>query len=136
MHPPLVHPRFALLRDDGVAGNLLEVAATPGDPLKQQHSAPINVTSFKGRGHGCEVAGLTPNTLYHFRVRAVNNRTRSSLSAPLAVGVSSLHWNNRVTHIILRFSNEIFLSERWQSVVILPPHDGDYLQLLNRMVSV
>lgn len=45
------------------------------------------MASYKGRANGCEVAGLSPNTLYHFRVRAVNTRTRSSLSPALEVCV-------------------------------------------------
>ena len=43
------------------------------------------MASYKGRTNGYEVAGLSPNTLYHFRVRAVNTRTRSSLSPALEV---------------------------------------------------
>lgn len=76
--------RFVLMRDNGVAGNLLEMAAARGASLPSS-SAETTTASFKGRANGCEVAGLSPNTLYHFRVRAVNTRTRSALSAPLEV---------------------------------------------------
>lgn len=72
------------MRDNGVTGNLLEMAAARGASLPPS-SAETATASFKGRANGCEVAGLSPNTLYHFRVRAVNIRTRSALSAPLEV---------------------------------------------------
>ena len=90
-----------------MAGNLLEMAgagaastrgtnsagggvSSTGAPTTSAAAAPVSaarttVASFKGRANGCEVAGLSPNTLYHFRVRAVNTRTRSSLSSPLEV---------------------------------------------------
>lgn len=97
------------MRDDGVAGNILEMAEVAaaarsgvgggggGVPPSRATTAAVTaatalpksttatIASFKGRANGCEVAGLAPNTLYHFRVRAVNARTRSSLSAPLEV---------------------------------------------------
>ncbi|CAN0215034.1 unnamed protein product, partial [Ectocarpus sp. 12 AP-2014] len=101
--------KFVLMRDDGVAGNVLEMAEVAaaarsgggggggGVPPSRATTAAVTaatalpkgttatIASFKGRANGCEVAGLAPNTLYHFRVRAVNARTRSSLSAPLEV---------------------------------------------------
>eukprot|EP00752_Nemacystus_decipiens_P016176 g14468.t2 len=101
--------KYALFRDDGVAGNLLEMeavaAAARGSgstssgggsgvspttasttlPATSGAAARTTVASYKGRTNGCEVAGLSPNTLYHFRVRTVNTRTRSSLSPPLQV---------------------------------------------------
>lgn len=101
--------RFVLFRDDGVAGNLLETAAAAAAARGNGSSssggssgvspprasttvsttsasaARTTLASFKGCANGCEVAGLSPNTLYHFRVRAVNARTRSSLSPPLEV---------------------------------------------------
>ena len=76
------------MRDDGISGHHLETAAAAiGDPAPTTSSpkTTINTASFKGRGNGCTVAGLSPNTLYHFRVCAVNKRTRSMLSAPLEV---------------------------------------------------
>lgn len=100
--------RFVLFRDDGVAGNLLEMAAAArgsgtssgggssgASPTRASTSllatsvsaARTTVASYKGRTNGCEVAGLSPNTLYRFRVRAINTRTRSSLSPPLEVRV-------------------------------------------------
>ena len=83
--PPFTFGRFVLMRDDGVAGHLLETAAAVGDPALTTTSPKTTTASFKGRGKGCMVAGLSPNTLYHFRVCAVNNRTRSMLSTPLEV---------------------------------------------------
>lgn len=73
------------MRDDGVAGNILEMAAGRGVSPTPASAAVTAVASFKGRASGCEVAGLSPNTLYRFRVRAVNSRTRSALSAALEV---------------------------------------------------
>lgn len=105
--PKQTATRFVLVRDDGVAGNILEMAGVAaaarggggggGVPPTRATTAAVTATttlpksttatipSFKGRAIGCEVAGLAPNTLYQFRVRAVNARTRSSLSAPLEV---------------------------------------------------
>lgn len=79
--------RFTLIRNNGVDGSALEIAAASqsGNPSTAA-AAPEDsaaVPCYKGRGSACEVAGLSPNTLYHFRVRAVNARTRSPLSSPL-----------------------------------------------------
>lgn len=116
LNPPVgntLNHRFVLFRDDGLAGNLLEMAAVAavargggGDsngggsgvsPTRASitlsatpaSAARTTVASYKGRANGCEVAGLSPNTLYHFRVRTVNTRTRSSLSPPLEVCVQA-----------------------------------------------
>ncbi|CAM9655225.1 unnamed protein product, partial [Discosporangium mesarthrocarpum] len=71
---------YVLKRDEGISQAILEV--TGGDPPA---SAAVSIASYKGGGTGCDVAGLKPNTLYRFRLRAVNARTRSALSAPLEV---------------------------------------------------
>lgn len=74
---------FVLVRDGGVSAHTSDTAAArPACPLPTKS---IAISSYKGRGRGCEVAGLWPNTLYRFRLRAVNARTQSALSAPLEV---------------------------------------------------
>lgn len=73
------------MRDNGEAGNFLEMAISRGSSFIGASVAATTLASFKGRGNGCEVAGLSPNSLYYFRVRSVNARTKSALSAPLEV---------------------------------------------------
>lgn len=86
------------MRDDGVAGNLLEMASADNTSSVPASAVATAVASFKGRGNCCEVAGLSPNTRYYFRVRVVTSRTRSALSAPLEVGPCILCGRRRYTY--------------------------------------
>lgn len=43
----------------------------------------VPVVSYRGSKSRCEIAGLTPNRLYHFRLRYVGSRSNSMLSIPL-----------------------------------------------------
>lgn len=76
--------RFTLARDNGVDGNALELETVQSNSLSAG-AETTTVASYKGRGTSCEVAGLSPNTMYQFRLRTMNAKTRSPLSAPLEV---------------------------------------------------
>lgn len=84
-HCVSTHGRFTLMRDTGVDGNVLEMSAA----ATAEATSTTTIASYKGREFSCEIAGLTPNTLYCFRMRAANARTRSSFSAPLEVNTAS-----------------------------------------------
>lgn len=71
----------------GGGGGVSPTRASTALSATSASAARTTVASYKGRTNGCEVAGLSPNTLYHFRVRAVNTKTRSSLSPALEVRV-------------------------------------------------
>jgi hypothetical protein len=59
--------------------NSIQVKSKP----TQQVGVPI--VSFKGPNTCCEIAGLTPNRLYHFRLRYVGSRSYSLLSPPFVI---------------------------------------------------
>lgn len=57
-------------------------------PLGKQVGVPI--TSYRGTKTRSDVAGLTPNSLYHFKLRYVGARSNSILSPPLAIMTAPL----------------------------------------------
>lgn len=51
---------------------------------------PVPFVCYMDQGRRCDVAGLIPNTLYHFRLRYHGSRIHSALSPPLRVMTSPL----------------------------------------------
>lgn len=51
---------------------------------------PLPVVSYRGTSRHTEIAGLQPNSLYHFRLRYVGSRSNSALSTPLVVMTTPL----------------------------------------------
>ncbi|KAG5189304.1 hypothetical protein JKP88DRAFT_302157 [Tribonema minus] len=69
---------YVIKRDEGTCSREVEAGVDiPAQPLK--------VTSYRGQGTQCEVAGLLPNTLYRLHLRVTTSRSQSALSAPLEV---------------------------------------------------
>jgi len=48
-------------------------------------NVPMPIVCYRGSGKKCEIAGLEPNTLYHFKQRYVGSRSDSQLSSPLVL---------------------------------------------------
>ena len=65
-------------------------AAAAAAVVKSSRQVGVPIVSYRGSKNRCEVAGLTPNRLYHFRLRFVGSRSPSMLSAPLIVMTTPL----------------------------------------------
>lgn len=50
----------------------------------------MTLVVYRGENPRCDIAGLTPNRLYHFKVRFVGSRSYSALSAPLVLMTAPL----------------------------------------------
>jgi hypothetical protein len=61
-----------------------------GGQVKAVTSAPMSIVSYRGNGKNTEIAGLEPNSLYHFRLRYVGSRSNSILSPPLVLNTLTL----------------------------------------------
>jgi hypothetical protein len=69
---------------DGEKGATTTVAAAP----QRQVAMPLVV--YRGEKTRCDVMGLTPNRLYHFKLRYVGSRSNSMLSPPLVLMTAPL----------------------------------------------
>ena len=65
----------------GAGRTSTSVAAAPSK-LK---NVPMPYVSYRGKDARCEIAGLEPNQLYHFKQRYVGSRSDSALSLPLVL---------------------------------------------------
>ena len=63
-------------------------ASSPAMKTIQQVAVPIVV--YRGERTRCDVMGLTPNRLYHFKMRYVGSRSNSILSPPLVLMTAPL----------------------------------------------
>mmetsp|Transcript_28821 Transcript_28821/g.48622 ORF Transcript_28821/g.48622 Transcript_28821/m.48622 type:complete len:1741 (+) Transcript_28821:136-5358(+) len=53
-------------------------------------SAPMSIVSYRGTAKHTEIAGLEPNSVYHFRLRYIGSRSNSVLSPPLVLNTLTL----------------------------------------------
>ena len=53
-------------------------------------NVPVSIISYRGSSKHTEIAGLEPNSMYHFRMRYVGSRSNSVLSPPLIVNTLTL----------------------------------------------
>mmetsp|Transcript_121 Transcript_121/g.211 ORF Transcript_121/g.211 Transcript_121/m.211 type:complete len:537 (-) Transcript_121:3610-5220(-) len=65
-------------------------AANAATATRRIRSVGVPIVSYRGSKSQCEVAGLTPNRLYHFRLRYVGSRSSSMLSNPLVIMTAPL----------------------------------------------
>ena len=73
------------------ANNDLSPAAASSSPaMKTIQQVAVPIVVYRGERTRCDVMGLTPNRLYHFKMRYVGSRSNSILSPPL-VPVSYTH---------------------------------------------
>lgn len=59
-------------------------------PKAVNSNIALPVVSYRGSRSRCDVAGLDPNSLYHFRLRYVGSRNNSQLSSPLVLMTTPL----------------------------------------------
>lgn len=68
-------------------GNQAQTALLPAGSRRQ---VAVPIVSYRGDKTRCEVMGLTPNRLYHFKLRYVGSRSNSVLSPPLVLMTAPL----------------------------------------------
>ena len=65
-------------------------APTDASQKKAAVSAAVPIVCYRGERSRCDIAGLEPNSLYHFRLRYLGPRSNSQLSAPLVLMTAPL----------------------------------------------
>ena len=93
------------------------VITTTATAKQKPRQVGVPIVSYRDSKTRCEVAGLTPNRLYHFRLRYVGSRSISMLSPPAAIMTTPLPPS--VPILIDVFSNLVRL--KWY-----PPDFGAY----------
>lgn len=78
----------AIPEEQSINGGTVASAKVLTSTKARQVGVPI--VSYRGSKPRCEIAGLTPNRLYHFKVRYVGSRSNSILSHPLVLMTAPL----------------------------------------------
>jgi Ca2+-binding EF-hand superfamily protein len=85
-------------RRSSSGANLLASSGLKDDPArrsKRARAVPMPIVSYRGNKTRCEIAGLEPNRLYHYRLRYSGSRSNSELSAPLVLMTAPLSITDR-----------------------------------------
>jgi hypothetical protein len=65
-------------------------AADPAATQRSSRQVAVPIVVYRGDKARCDVMGLTPNRLYHFKLRYVGSRSNSMLSPPLLLMTAPL----------------------------------------------
>ena len=92
---------LASVRSSAAAGRTSASIAAAPTKIK---NFPMPFVSFRGKETRCEIAGLEPNHLYHFKQRFVGPRSDSALSNPLVLMTAPLRTSRPV---LIRLTNNM-----------------------------